>query len=176
MYVVLHRRNREKGSEHRTQHCRQRVCASHLMLPQQNRVWINTPICCKGQREVPHLPSRRLCAASVTVNYVFLPDETVLFYVYGDCDVAVTGYSEPFDLGGYRRPRGDSSECESELDPKLAKQPKQKFENSKAKQQKSIIEEPESDEMDLGGEGEAQYSHSGESSESDSLSECQYGE
>ncbi|KAA6396148.1 MAG: hypothetical protein EZS28_008328 [Streblomastix strix] len=37
---------------------------------------------------------------------------------------------------------------------KLGKQPKQKFEISKAKQQKPIIEEPESYERYLGGEGE----------------------
>ncbi|KAA6377820.1 MAG: hypothetical protein EZS28_026653 [Streblomastix strix] len=117
------------------------------------------------------------CApTSVTVNYVFLPDEAVVFQADGDCDVTVTEYSESFDLGDIDDIEGDSSESESELDPKLAKQPKQKFETSKAKQQKPIIEEPESYEKDLGGEGEAQYSHSGESSESDSLSECQYGE
>ncbi|KAA6365808.1 MAG: hypothetical protein EZS28_038665 [Streblomastix strix] len=171
------RRNREKGNELRTQYCRQRVCTSHLMLPYWN-----------GGAEFTHLSVVRDSAkfpichlggcapTSATVNYVFLPDEAVVFYVDGNCDVAVTGYSKPFDLGDIDDLEGDSSESESELDPKLAKQPKQKFEISKAKQQKPIIEEPESDEMDLGGEGEAQYSHSGESSKSDSLSECQYGE
>jgi hypothetical protein len=53
-----------------------------------------------------------------------LPDEAVVFYVYGDCDVAVTGYSEPFDLGDIDDLEGDSSESESKMDPKLAKQPK----------------------------------------------------
>ncbi|KAA6333173.1 MAG: hypothetical protein EZS28_053200, partial [Streblomastix strix] len=47
------------------------------------------PICHLGS-DVP---------TSATVNYVFLPDEAVVFYVYGDCDVAVAEYSEPFDLG-----------------------------------------------------------------------------
>ncbi|KAA6396147.1 MAG: hypothetical protein EZS28_008327 [Streblomastix strix] len=57
---------------------------------------------------------------SVTVNYIFLPDEAVVFYADGDCDVAVTGYSEPFDLGGYRRPRGGFKRERKRIGPKIS--------------------------------------------------------